>query len=74
MANENTTEETSKELSTNGIDYIDMAMKSVSNAYFEAKASDDKTFNGISCESWLSCVNYLGKLKMKKDNYSNEDI
>ena len=66
MATENTRKEEGEEI--DGLNYIDMAMKSVSNAYFEAKASDDKTFNGISCESWLSCVNYLGKLKMKKDN------
>ena len=64
MENENTSEETKQELSTDCIDFIDMAMKSVSYCYFQAKASDDKTFNGISSESWLSCINFLGKFKM----------
>ena len=67
MANENTSEETKQELSTDCIDFIDMAMKSVSYCYFQAKASDDKTFNGISSESWLSCINFLGKFKMNYD-------
>ena len=65
MENENTSEETKQELSTDHIDFIDMAMKAVSYCYFQAKASDDKTFNGISSESWLNCVNFLGRFKMR---------
>ena len=65
MATEDTDTETKQELSTDCIDFIDMAMKSVSYCYFQAKASDDKTFNGISSESWLNCVNFLGRFKMR---------
>jgi hypothetical protein len=62
---------TETESKTNESDYhldqIDMAMKSVSYCYFQAKASDDKTHNGISSEAWLKCINYLGILKLEKD-------
>jgi len=67
MATEDTDTEAKQELSIDCIDFIDMAMKSVSYCYFQAKASDDKTFNGISSESWLSCINFLGKFKMNYD-------
>ena len=63
MATENTGTEEGEETS-DGLNYIDMAMKSVSYCYFQAKASDDKTFNGISSESWLKCINFLGRFKM----------
>ncbi len=63
MATEITGTEEEEEAS-DSLNYIDMAMKSVSYCYFQAKASDDKTFNGISSESWLSCINFLGKFKM----------
>lgn len=65
MATENTGTEEGEEI--DGLNHIDMAMKSVSYCYFQAKASDDRTFNGISSESWLSCINFLGKFKMNHE-------
>jgi hypothetical protein len=66
MATEITRTEEGEEAS-DGLNHIDMAMKSVSYCYFQAKASDDKTYNGISSEAWLKCINYLGILKLEKD-------
>ena len=45
-----------------------MAMKGTSHCYNQAKISQDKTFIGISSESWLSCINYLGKQIIKKND------
>jgi hypothetical protein len=66
MATEITRTEEGEEAS-DGLNHIDMAMKSVSYCYFQAKASGDGTFNGISSESWLSCINFLGQCKMNHD-------
>ena len=61
------------EEASDSLNYIDMAMKSVSYCYFQAKASDDKTFNGISSESWLSCINFLGKFKMNHEELEKDE-
>ncbi len=63
MATENTgTEKTQTNESDYCLNQIDMAMKAVSILYFKAKSSDDNTSNGISSESWLENLNYLGNL------------
>jgi len=63
--------ETNTESKTDENDYclnqIDIAMKAVSVLYFKAKNSDDNTSNGISSESWLKNLNYLGNLIIKQN-------
>jgi len=68
MATENTsTEVKQKNESDYCLNQIDMAMKAVSILYFKAKNSDDNISNGISSESWLENLNYLGNLIRQKN-------